>query len=140
MAKRSRTDTPKLSPSEAREISNRILGMKLVAWRELEWFQKNLKEMSKADYEKLKTSLLKMVTDPPYGVEYEPQWRAAAGVNKNKNKMGTVENDDRRAGSSRIACHKAGLDFVGCEIDKVYFDAQEKRFSEYKSQQRFEFV
>lgn len=36
-----------------------------------------------------------MVTDPPYGVEYDPEWRAEAGVNKNKAKMGKVENDDR---------------------------------------------
>jgi len=35
-----------------------------------------------------------MVTDPPYGVEYDPEWRAAAGVNKNKGKMGKVTNDD----------------------------------------------
>ena len=36
-----------------------------------------------------------MVTDPPYGVEYDPSWRADAGVNKNKDKLGKVENDDR---------------------------------------------
>jgi len=36
-----------------------------------------------------------MVTDPPYGVEYDPAWRAKAGVNKNKKKMGKVENDDQ---------------------------------------------
>lgn len=36
-----------------------------------------------------------MVTDPPYGVEYDPAWRAEAGVNKNTGKMGKVANDDR---------------------------------------------
>lgn len=36
-----------------------------------------------------------MVTDPPYGVSYDPHWRAAAGVNKNTEKMGNVVNDDR---------------------------------------------
>ncbi len=40
------------------------------------------------------------------------------------------------SGSSRIAAHKAGLSFVGFEIDKEYFDAQEKRFKNYKSQLR----
>jgi site-specific DNA-methyltransferase (adenine-specific) len=40
------------------------------------------------------------------------------------------------SGSSRISCHKAGLSFVGCEIDKDYFDAQEKRFKEFVSQMR----
>lgn len=36
-----------------------------------------------------------MVTDPPYGVKYDPKWRAEAGVNHNKNKMGKVLNDDK---------------------------------------------
>jgi site-specific DNA-methyltransferase (adenine-specific) len=38
------------------------------------------------------------------------------------------------SGSSRIAADKAGMDFVGCELDKDYFNAQEKRFKEYKKQ------
>lgn len=32
------------------------------------------------------------------------------------------------SGSSRIAAYKAGLDFVGYEIDKYYFEKQEERF------------
>lgn len=32
------------------------------------------------------------------------------------------------SGSSRIAAYKLGFDFVGCELDKEYFDAQEERF------------
>jgi DNA modification methylase len=36
-----------------------------------------------------------MVTDPPYGVNYDPAWRAKAGLNKNKAKLGKVANDDR---------------------------------------------
>lgn len=39
------------------------------------------------------------------------------------------------SGSSRIACHKAGLEFVGCEIDKEYFEAQEARFKNFTAQQ-----
>ena len=39
------------------------------------------------------------------------------------------------SGSSRIAAYDAGLDFVGCEIDKVYFDAQEQRFQEHTAQE-----
>jgi len=35
-----------------------------------------------------------MVTDPPYGVEYDPAWRHRAGVNTSK-RTGKVENDDR---------------------------------------------
>lgn len=38
------------------------------------------------------------------------------------------------SGSSRIAAHKQGFDFVGFEIDKDYFDAANKRFNEYKLQ------
>jgi DNA modification methylase len=36
-----------------------------------------------------------MVTDPPYGVDYDPGWRAAAGVKHDKKKLGKVANDDR---------------------------------------------
>ena len=38
------------------------------------------------------------------------------------------------SGSSRIAAYDAGLDFVGYEIDPVYFDLEEKRFEKYASQ------
>lgn len=38
-----------------------------------------------------------MVTDPPYGVAYDPEWRLDRGVNKpwQKTAKGTVKNDDR---------------------------------------------
>lgn len=38
------------------------------------------------------------------------------------------------SGSSRIAAWDVGLDFVGCEIDKGYFDAQEERFRAHAAQ------
>lgn len=38
------------------------------------------------------------------------------------------------SGSSRIAAFYAGLDFVGCEISKVYYDMAEKRFKERTAQ------
>lgn len=38
------------------------------------------------------------------------------------------------SGSSRIAAYDAGLDFVGFEIDKDYFKAQEERFSAHAAQ------
>jgi site-specific DNA-methyltransferase (adenine-specific) len=38
------------------------------------------------------------------------------------------------SGSSRIAADKMGFDFYACELDSEYFEAQEKRFKEYKSQ------
>jgi DNA modification methylase len=36
-----------------------------------------------------------MVTDPPYGVSYDPTWRKRAGVNLNPRKLGKVVNDDQ---------------------------------------------
>lgn len=35
-----------------------------------------------------------MVTDPPYGVEYDPEWRKDTGLNDSKS-TGKVQNDDR---------------------------------------------
>ena len=43
------------------------------------------------------------------------------------------------SGSSRIAAYDAGLDFYGYEIDKEYFEAQEKRFANHARQIRFDF-
>ena len=54
---------------------------------------------------------------------------------KNYAKEGDVILDTHLgSGSSRIACHKAGLDFVGCEIDKDYFDKQDARFKNFIAQ------
>lgn len=39
------------------------------------------------------------------------------------------------SGSSRIAAYDAGLDFWGYEINKDYFDKQEKRFKEHTAQE-----
>ena len=38
------------------------------------------------------------------------------------------------SGSSRIAAYDLGFDFVGCEIDKDYFDAQEERYQAHIAQ------
>ncbi len=35
-----------------------------------------------------------LVSDPPYGVNYDPEWRKRAGIN-NSDRMGKVSNDDR---------------------------------------------
>lgn len=58
-----------------------------------------------------------MVTDPPYGVEYEPEWRKKAGVSKNQKKMGRVQNDDRTDWSKVYANVSATVAYVwhnGC--------------------------
>jgi len=36
--------------------------------------------------------------------------------------------------SSRIAAYDMGFDYYGCELDKDYFDAGNKRFEQFKSQ------
>lgn len=38
------------------------------------------------------------------------------------------------SGSSRIACHKAGFEFTGFEIDTEYFEKQETRFKNFIAQ------
>jgi len=48
---------------------------------------------------------------------------------------GTVIDTHLGSGSNRIAADKAGnIDFTAYEIDKDYFEAQEKRFKDYKAQ------
>jgi site-specific DNA-methyltransferase (adenine-specific) len=38
------------------------------------------------------------------------------------------------SGSSAIACHNAGLDFIGCEISKEYFEKAMERINKYIQQ------
>ena len=40
------------------------------------------------------------------------------------------------SGSSRITAYKGGFNFVGFEIDQEYYEKQEKRFNDFKSQLR----
>ena len=44
------------------------------------------------------------------------------------------------SGSSRIAADKAGLSFVGCEIDPDYYKDQEERWQNYKAQLTLNFA
>ena len=43
------------------------------------------------------------------------------------------------SGSSAIAAHYFGCDFVGCEIDKDYYDAAVERFDRETKQVAFNF-
>lgn len=43
------------------------------------------------------------------------------------------------SGSSRIAAHQLGFEFYGYELDKDYFEAQEKRFKLVTSQEQIQF-
>lgn len=40
------------------------------------------------------------------------------------------------SGSSAIACHNLGFDFVGCEIDKDYYEAAMKRINQHTKQKQ----
>ena len=50
---------------------------------------------------------------------------------------GEVIDTHLGSGSNRIAANKAGnIDFIGCELDKEYFEAQEKRYKDFIAQLR----
>ncbi len=53
-----------------------------------------------------------MVTDPPYGVNYDPAWRSRAGVNLNKKKLGKVQNDSRADWSDAWALFDGDVAYV----------------------------
>lgn len=48
----------------------------------------------------------------------------------------TVLDTHLGSGTSRRAAYDFDLDFVGCEIEKTYFDLQEQAFEEYTAQMR----
>ena len=52
-----------------------------------------------------------MVTDPPYGVEYDPTWRNEAGVSATK-RTGKVANDDRADWRDAWALFPGGVVYV----------------------------
>jgi len=53
-----------------------------------------------------------MVTDPPYGVEYDPEWRKDAGINNNDGRMGVVQNDDKADWSDAWALFRGPVAYV----------------------------
>ncbi len=53
-----------------------------------------------------------MVSDPPYGVAYDPAWRARAGVNLNPGKLGKVVNDDQADWSAAWALFPGDIAYV----------------------------
>ena len=52
-----------------------------------------------------------MVTDPPYGVGYDPEWRHRAGVNKSS-RIGQVRNDERADWSAAWALFPGTIAYV----------------------------
>ena len=52
-----------------------------------------------------------MVTDPPYGVEYDPSWRHRAGVNRSS-RVGKVPNDERADWDAAWALFPGSIGYV----------------------------
>lgn len=61
-----------------------------------------------------------MVTDPPYGVEYDPAWRKEAGINNSHGMMGKVENDAR-------VDWKGAYDISGAQVAYVWHAGRHAR-------------
>jgi site-specific DNA-methyltransferase (adenine-specific) len=57
-------------------------------------------------------------------------------LNKYANEGDLILDTHLGSGSSRIAAYKGGFNFVGFEIDQEYYEKQEKRFNDFKSQLR----
>lgn len=55
-------------------------------------------------------------------------------LQKVRKARGQILDTHLGSGSSRIAAYDAGLDFVGCEIDEMYFKLQEQRFERHSAQ------
>ena len=55
-----------------------------------------------------------MVTDPPYGVDYDPRWRLETGINKKHQKRaeGRVQNDDQADWREAWALYKGDVAYV----------------------------
>jgi DNA modification methylase len=53
-----------------------------------------------------------MVTDPPYGVEYDPEWREQAALNPETVQAGKVANDDRVDWSPAWALFQGDVAYV----------------------------
>ena len=69
--------------------------------------------------------------------QYIETWTADGLETTNYAKEGDLILDTHLgSGSSRIAAYKGGFNFVGFEIDPEYYEKQEKRFNDFKSQLR----
>ena len=53
-----------------------------------------------------------MVTDPPYGVNYDPSWRARRGLSRGKLACGKVLNDDRADWRQAYALYTGDVAYV----------------------------
>jgi ParB-like chromosome segregation protein Spo0J len=76
-------------------------------------------------------SPLLMVTDPPYGVDLEPEWRKEAGLNPRTRQGGKVANDDRIDWSGAWALFPGAVAYVwhaGIHAAQVALGLQDQGF------------
>jgi site-specific DNA-methyltransferase (adenine-specific) len=97
------------------------------------------RSFSECEYAWVKSGGTRIIQIPPFDSDrIHPTQKPVAlydWIFKNYAKAGDKILDTHLgSGSSRIAADRAGLEFVGCELDADYFAAQEKRFSQYKMQ------
>ena len=79
---------------------------------------------------------LLMVTDPPYGVDLEPEWRERAGLNPRTRQGGKISNDDRVDWSEAWALFPGDVAYIwhaGIYAAQVALGLQSCRF-EIRSQ------
>ena len=108
------------------------------------WDKERGKDVSFADGELAWTSFLNVIKKAPIrydgfigadATRIHPTQKPVAlykWLLKNYAKPGDKIFDSHvGSGSIRIACHDMGFDFEGCEIDKDYWEAQEKRYHQH---------
>lgn len=85
--------------------------------------------------------MFRMVPNAPSGFRFHPTQKPVAlytWIYKLFAKEGDKVLDTHLgSGSNRIAAYDAGLDFVGCEVCKEYFDESVKWFEAHTSQISF---
>jgi hypothetical protein len=76
-----------------------------------------------------------MVTDPPYGVEYDPEWRNSAGLSTTE-RTGKVRNDDRADWREAYALFPGAVCYVwhAGKFGSVFSDSLEAAGFEVRSQ------
>jgi site-specific DNA-methyltransferase (adenine-specific) len=79
-------------------------------------------------------------SEPRYGAHPHEKptglyrWQLSEYLKKHIQSEWKILDTHLGSGSSRIAAYDMGFDFTGFEIDKDYFEAQEKRFRQHTAQ------
>jgi len=108
-----------------------------LAWRSYKQPMKQIRYKYQGNYIGF-TNSITIKSNKPEMLKIHPTQKPVAlydWIFKNYSKEGDKILDTHLgSGSSRIAAYKSKLNFIGCELDKEYFEAAEKRFNIFKSQ------